>query len=54
MVGTRKKIMQPGILVFVEPQAKDFHSTLNVTMMSVTFFYTNFYFVLLKSDPSPL
>ena len=35
MAGTRKKILQSDILVFVEARAKTFRSTLNVTM-SVT------------------
>ena len=53
MVGTRKKILQSDILVFVEAREKTFRSTLNVTM-SVTYFYMSFSFVLLKKDPSPI
>ena len=52
MVGTRNKIIQSDILVFAEAQAKHFRSTLNLTM-SVTYFYMNFSFVLLKRDPFP-
>ena len=52
MVGTRKKIIQSDILIFVEAQAKNYRSTLNVTM-SVTYFYMNFSFVLLKRTPLP-
>ena len=47
------KIIQSDILAFVEAQAKDFRSTLNVTMMSVAFFIQTFLLFCLKVTSLP-